>query len=352
MNQEQLLSLCEIAHNAPSADNSQPWRFIVSTNKISITYDANRVLNKTFPADNIATCISMGSVVEAISQACVEHKIKFTVDTTPTTSNDYASYACFSFDHELSEKFTLKKTPLSIRHTNRFAYKEQKPNKQDVETLIDKLNVDSTNIKWIEDRNHIKDIAALIKMASEIRFQTRQVHEWLMQSLRFDKRQSTEDGLHISTLDLPHLGGVFMKFIAPWERTALLNKAGMYKLMATIEAQPISKAPGIMFFSCKNTPNAQLQAGRDLFKLWVALNESGLAVHPYFVITDQVKRLHNNTVPKSLIPLARRLEEETRKLFNLEGEEDLCMILRVGYPKKQAIRSRRLNFMDVVTIDG
>lgn len=352
MNQEQLLNLCEAAHNAPSADNSQPWRFIVSTDKITIIYDTPRVLNKTFAADNIATRISMGSVVESIAQTCVEHKIKFTVDTSPIISNGITSYARFSFDQKLLEKFTLKKTSTaSIRHTNRFAYKDQQPSNQDVEALIDKLNVDSTNIKWIEDRDYIKDIATLIKTASEIRFQTPQVHEWLMQSLRFGTRQDTEDGLHISTLDLPPLGGAFMKFITPWERTAFLNKVGMYKLMAAIEAQPISNAPGLMSFSCKNTPQAQLQAGRDSFKLWAALNKIGLAVHPYFVITDQITRLHNNIVPKNLIPLARRLEEETHKLFNLEAEENICMILRVGYPKKQAVRSRRLNFMDVVSIE-
>ena len=231
MNQEQLLQLCEVAHNAPSADNSQSWRFIISSNKITITYDTHRVLNKTFAADNIATLLSMGSAIEAIVQTCIEHNISYTLDTTLKLSNNFTSYACFSFDQEVSEKFTLKKDSfLQHRHTNRFAYKTQQAEKNIIDALIATLNASSTTISWFDDKTSINEISSLIQSASEIRFQTPEVHEWLMQSLRFGKRERHEDGLHVSTLDLPPLGSMFMKFIAPWQRTQTLNKLGMYKI--------------------------------------------------------------------------------------------------------------------------
>jgi nitroreductase len=352
MNQKQLLNLCEVAHNAPSADNSQPWHFIVSKNKITIIYDKSRVLNKTFAANNIATLLSLGSVIEAISKTCIECNIAHTLDSTLRISHDSTSYACFSFDQSMSENFTITKdSSANIRHTNRFAYKAQPLEKSLIDNLIANTNSNATNINWFDDKTKIKDISSLIKKASEIRFQTPEVHEWLMQSLRFGKQKRNEDGLHISTLDLPPLGGIFMKFIAPWKRTQILNKFGLYKVMAAIEARPISKASGLIALSCGNTPEAQLQAGRDLFTLWLKLNKAGIAVHPYFVITDQITRLHSNTIPSALVAQAVTLEGKTCKTFNLKEDENLCMLFRVGYPKKNVVRSKRLNFMNIVSIE-
>jgi len=352
MNQEQLRLLCEAGHTAPSADNSQPWHFIIEANKIKITYDSARVLGSTFPPTSLATYISLGAVIEAIVAACEEQGIAYALNTDVSSSLGLTQYACFTFDDTVSENFTLKNSRLYLRHTNRFAYKTDQVDTAKVNALIDDTLIKSTTkINWTDSKATISEVTKLIKSASEIRFQTPEVHEWLMKSLRFDQRLEHEDGLHISTLDLPPMGSSFMRFIAPWRRTNTLNKLGMYRLMASIEAQPIAKAPGIMAIICSNNVEVQLQAGRDLFTIWLGLNKLGLAVHPYFVITDQITRLHDDVVPNHLVAQASALEEQTRKTFNLTEDESLCMLFRVGYPQKQAIRSKRLNLTDVVTIE-
>ena len=351
MNREQLLLLCEHGHTAPSADNTQPWHFIVTSNKINITYDTDRVAGKTFPPDSLATLLSIGSVIEAICIACETYKINYSLALHPELADTSNGYACFTFEEHLSDFFTDKKNnPLSLRHTNRLAFKALKIDSTIINNIISTTTTSEKNIQWIDSKQGIKKIAQLIQAASRVRFQTPEVHQWLMQSLRFKTRGDYEDGLHISTLDLPPMGAAFMRFITPWKRINWLNKLAMYKLMAFIEALPLNKAPGIMALHCKNTSASRLQLGRQLFQVWLELNKSGLAIHPYFVITDQLLRLQSNSVPEHLIEQVKTIEKETTDLFNLTAEESLCMLLRVGYPNKQAIRSRRLNLADVVTL--
>ena len=70
--------LAKAAHQAPSADNSQPWQLSWHDQTLTVSYDTLRVSQKTFPADNLATLLTMGAVLESISQAASADELSFT----------------------------------------------------------------------------------------------------------------------------------------------------------------------------------------------------------------------------------------------------------------------------------
>ena len=59
-------------------------------------------------------------------------------------------------------------------------------------------------------------------------------------------------------------------------------------------------------------------------------------------VKDQINRLKDNTVPENLHHQAERIKQQSKDLFNLQEDEILHILFRIGYPTKNAKRSYRL----------
>lgn len=339
---------------APSADNSQPWRFEWNGNLLSVIYDIDRVQGQTFPANNPATLLSLGATIENIIELSRYYGIEADLFCPIESLSTTCSGAKISFQSVNNFELIISPTThlTSERHTNRFAFhKTAVPQPIIDHTAL--LTENSSRLVIIDQKPAIHEISLLIKIASEIRFQTQEVHEWLGKCLRFTKEDVKKaDGLDIRTLDLPPGGSVFLKFISSWKRMKLLNRIGAYKLLAQIDSAPIKAAPAIVAIIAPTTPQGAIDAGRLLCRSWTYLNTQKIAVHPYYVVSDQLARLKDKTVPETLIEQVQGLNQQCTKALALEEGETLHMFLRTGYPKcLNPTRSLRLPeenvFMDL-----
>ncbi len=330
---------------APSADNSQPWCLKWDGNSLSVIYDIARVQGQTFPANSPATLLSLGAIVENIIEISKHYKLTTNLTCPHNRLSTTYSGAKISIQsvnsHELIGHSTTH--PTFERHTNRFAYhKTAVP--PPVLNHTAAFTENSARLVIIDQKPVIHDIALLIKLASEVRFQTQEVHEWLGKCLRFTKEDVKKaDGLDIRTLDLPPGGSSFLKFISNWKRMKLLNRIGAYKLLAQIDSAPIKAAPAIVAIIAPATAQGAIDAGRLLCRAWTYLNTQNIAVHPYYVVADQLARLEGKTVPEKLIEQVQDLDQQCTKALPLKEGETLHMFLRAGYPKrKNPTRSLRL----------
>lgn len=334
-----LSHLSQAFQMAPSPDNSQPHTATWDGKRLSIRYDHARVAEQTFPGDSPATLITLGAAIENVSElltaAGIKHDINNIVEgEIPGVDIDIA------LPNE--EPDAMHTAALFERHTNRFGYENKKVDAELLDSLAN-MNEGSCKVSCLATADSRTSLWTLVKSASEIRFQTREVHEWLGKSLRFTPAKvAAGDGLDLKTMDLPPGGGLFMKFIADWARMNFLNKFGAYKLLSQIDSAPIKKGPAVIAISGPKSQQGAIDAGRTITRLWNHLNNRGLAVHPYYVVADQMIRLESNAVPDKLIPQAEALAENTRNLLSLDSNEILYMLLRVGYAKKEAPRSKRL----------
>jgi len=192
----------------------------------------------------------------------------------------------------------------------------------------------------------MQKIATLVRIASQVRFQTREIHEWFSASLRFTEIEVARgDGLDVATFDLPPGGRVFMRWLmSDWRNMALLNRIGGYRMMAGIEAASMTKAGAIIAILGSETLSGALDAGRLMERIWIKLNQSGLAVQPYYVVSDQLTRLTEGKVPDRLRHHVERLRDEVSSTLSLPPHARLHMLLRVGKPMRVPIRSRRIPF--------
>ncbi len=334
--------LAQACQAAPSADNSQPCCFDWDGDNLTIRYDAARVAANTFPPDNPATLLTVGAIIENISQLLEAAGGSTKVTYWPKGKSHSTVYAEVGL--KIPDGFNLPRTPHAWleRHTNRHPYRNT-PLPPELICTLGNLTEGDSSIKTFTGSNDTKEIGKLVKSASEIRFQTKEVHDWLGKSLRFTPEEAARgDGLDLNTLGLPPGGRLLLKFICSWNRLRQLNRIGVYKLLAELDSYPIKAAPAIVAITGPNTPDGAISAGRLLCRSWIQLNTQAVAAHPYYVIPDQLARLKGNAIPPDLLGQAKDLKEKCKNVFSLPKGHTLFMLLRAGLAKKEAIRSKRL----------
>lgn len=348
-------SLASAGHSAPSADNSQPWCFRWDGRALAIHYDTARVGGKTFPPDNPATLMAVGAVLDNIQNESDRLGIAIDINLWPAGLEDCGHYA----DIVTEQESLNTRSPLTLsnpgstgplRHANRFPYTKEAISPPVLEKL-QHLSEGRARLVILTEPETIHNMAKLVKEASEIRFQTREVHEWLEASLRFSPDSVKKaDGLDVRTLGLPPGGAVFLRLISQWRYMSLLNHIGAYKLLASIDSAPVAKAPALIAIVAPSAKDDILDAGKLLNRCWRYVNGKQVAAHPYYVIPDQLVRLDDGSVPEPLVDTARSIKASCENLLDLSSDERMHMLLRVGYPtKKIPPTSLRLPIQDVFT---
>lgn len=339
-----VMHIIKAGRSAPSADNSQPWLFFWDGDRLDLRL--NHLKNIfSLGAENPAISLSMGCIIENILQTAQslgvpdqamqlfpEEKIYLRIDAS-----------CIHSDLVVNEN-----PALFIRHTNRKPYALDQLNS----TIIDRINkqtLEKVEIGFFQKKGDIKQVARFINKASRARFQNEQIHKWFADSLRFNEKEAARgDGLDLATLALPLGGSLLLRLISSWKRMKLLNSLGANKLFASIEAASMTKCGAIVaIYGNWDTLENAITCGRVMQRIWIILNDHDYAVQPYFVLSDQLFRLENGTLPDKLIPEVKALNDEVNLFFKLKDKQ-LLMLLRVGKPLGKAKKSERLQLNEIL----
>ncbi len=328
--------LAEAGRLAPSADNSQPWRFGFDGRTLTLEFDEAR--GGSLGKDHPAVLLALGAVIENLVQAAQGAGM----DSSRWGFPAFAETGCLVRIPAPTQNLEAREIPQAIRarHTNRGPF-ARTPLADEIASRITQLREGCTHALVFNERGAISSLAQLVRLASELRFQTEEIHRWLAGSLRFTLEEvAAGDGLDVDTLSLPPGGRALSRYLADWRRMAFLNRFGAYKLLARVEAAQFTQAGAIVAIVGQDLGSRSwLDAGKLLERVWLYLTEQGVAVHPYFVLPDQLERLKTGRIPPNLHPAAERLAQEAEALFN--GTTPF-MLLRVGRARKPAKRSRRL----------
>ena len=342
--------LLEAAHRAPSADNTQPWRLQVTGDRLALRYDDARGHAALTGPERHITLLSMGAVVENLVQAAAAAGIAL-----EPVESDSASKLATYFDvrlltPQMAVPDALTSHPIFQRHTNRHPYRAD-PLPADLLGALGTLHEGGARVVAVTDRAKIRDLAAGVRVASEARFKTRELHDWLMGCLRSSPAEVARgDGLDVRTLHLPPGGGLLLRSLADWRRMSAFNRIGGYRMLAGIEAGLLGKGPALLAVAGPQGRTDVLNAGKVMERAWLLLTERGIAAHPYYVLPDQLQRLaRGDALPEFSAKIAE-VAGWGRETLCLGSDETLHMLLRVGYPKVTPVRSLRLPLERVLEV--
>lgn len=329
--------LAAIGALAPSADNTQAWMMNWDGQELSVSYAARHQAYNVFTSRSHATLLSVGTVMENLQLALDHNGVAATWRWGTAEGQPYAAVK----PEQLPVDFSDPQAAV-LRHTNRLPYRSA-PLPADLVARMEGHAGAGNRLRFLVDRASKSALVKLVRSSSEARFCNEELHKWLFGSLRHTQAEVAQgDGLDIATLGLPPGGKHFLSMISNWPRLARWNRLGAYKLLALTEVGLISAAPGLVCIVGAADDRSVIDAGRLLERTWIELNQHGLAVHPYYVVTDQLTRLHAGRLAPGFEARMGEVERQLGLLLGLREGEMLHMILRVGYPVRQPARSRRL----------
>lgn len=291
-----------------------------------------------------ALLVSMGHIAEIAARQLAEAGDSGSVDIASPATASAEGYVRVRFG--LDGRYDRAKRPSEVRHTNRFAYSTEP-----VAPILSGPDwaIGNSRTMVVTDATAKRGIADVVSLCSQARFCTRELHDWLMASLRFDGVAA--DGLDVDTLCLPLGGRAFLKSTRDWRVMSFLNRLGVHRLLARREAMFLRCAPAIVAVIGHASTHAVLSAGQLLERVWSSLNADGVAVQPFYVATDQAIRLPANRIPEGWRDPVGHALDRLHRLLEVGEHEMVHMLLRVGRPTRRAKLSARLP-LDVVFRDA
>lgn len=346
MDKNGIRQLAAAALRAPSADNSQPWALRWKGDWLEVEFSQRAKTSDVFVAGSHATLLSVGAVMDHLRVALEANHLAadFQWPKQPELGKPYMTL------RPGNGKF-VEPAALLARHTNRGPF-HRTPIPDALTSGLAQRQCGSARVVLVTAREKKSALVRLARLSSEARFCNQRLHEWLIASLRFTPEAvAAGDGLDVQALCLPPGGKQFLRFTSDWRRLSMLNRLGAYKLLAFSEVALLAAAPALLCIVGGIGTRNVLDAGQLLSQVWIDLNAQGIAVHPYYVVSDQINRIHDGTLAEGFDTQIQSVETTLRQILTLGPSEQLHMMLRIGRPKLTPVRSQRLP-LNAVLIDA
>ena len=209
LNADQMNLLLSYAVLAPSSHNTQPWRFKIVDNTISLYADRTRALPANDPNDRELT-ISCGCALMNLRVAAAHEGVGVTCDITPDP-NDEDLLAVISFDKEdkppRNEADLFK--AIEERRTYRKRFESQDVPTPILDALTDVATEEKARLKVIESEDKRQKIATLVSEGDSIQWEN---PSWRRELAAWMHPRRRGDGLTVPGLVAPIAQAVVRTF--------------------------------------------------------------------------------------------------------------------------------------------
>ncbi|MDH5545615.1 MAG: hypothetical protein OEZ43_08485 [Gammaproteobacteria bacterium] len=281
--------ILEHAISAPSADNSQPWKFHWNGEILEIHIDETR---SGGPSDKsfLLSDMSIGALIENISQTSfiLGYKDKITLFPRGVIEAPfYTAQIEFHKDDQADIDLQAARDRLQFirdRHTDRsFPWKEiPAETKESLASLCE--DIPGTDIIWL-NRQEKKTARQAMWQAESLRFSTKELHSELFSSIRFDIgwKNSTKEGLAPASLNVEWFARPVFSACRRWSLMRMLNLIGAAKGFGFRSAYlPNLLSPELVAICTSGDSRQAIICGaRTMQRFWLLANKKGLSIQPF-----------------------------------------------------------------------
>ena len=284
LNQETQDLIINAAIAAPSADNSQPFKFSwLANTTLSLWIDKSRA-GKASDNRFVLSDIALGAVIENIAIQAKSLMLQSHIDYFPNGESDelYVAKIVFTTLNENQEDpDNLAKEIFNRCTDRRFPFKGPITQNNKAQLTAAAQSHDCNTI-WFEDKKSIKRALPVIQQAETIRFKSEILHQELFSTVKFDQEDSSE-GMHISVLAIEKPAQPFFKLMKKWSFMKIINKLGGASMLGLRSVKiPIMFSPALLLITMNdNSRLSVIKAGRAIQRVWLQATQCGLAVQPY-----------------------------------------------------------------------
>ena len=278
----------EGARLAPSAHNTQPWRFRpLSGGTIEVRWDPQRTLPAGDPT-NRDLFLSLGATVEAarLRSTAAGRPLAF----VPSQSGSQLSIGRLVPDgNEPSPDDLRLAQSLATRHTARVSHAKTTVSPDVIAALTAEAARYGCDLSVVTDRRSVKRLAALARRATAALYADSIVHEELWRWLRLEPADPAyrRDGLTADTLDLHGIALRGARLVLPPTHMRRLVPLGFHHLLALDTQRVVRASASLCLLTASSSERTTIvHAGQCLMRLWLAADVAGLSTHPISALLD------------------------------------------------------------------
>ena len=221
MTKEIIQEILELAVNAPSGNNSQPWRFVASEGKVCIWNIPNRD-KFLFNYQQRGSLIAHGALIENILIISSQKGYEGSIILFPN-ENEKDLIAEISFKESgIKYKYSHLYPFILKRTTNRKPYKKTSLEQEDEKKLkefCDSIKDSEPNVLLKQDIESIDKLSKYFSVADRLIFENFDIHEAFFKKVSWTRKEEEKkrEGLYVGTKELsPAMRFIFKYVFSNW----------------------------------------------------------------------------------------------------------------------------------------
>jgi hypothetical protein len=338
-------TILEQAIHAPSGENCQPWRFVVSDTTIEIWNIPERDTS-LYSWGQRASYFAHGALIENISISAAHAGYKAHIHIFPNTANPDVTASIELKPSQKTEQVLY--SAITARVTNRKPYKKEHLSEQLQKEIFSSAHAHQpADLFFTHNQDQMKTIAQATSANERIIFENDYLHDFFYSHITWTKEedQKKQLGFFIDTFELPPPVKSLFQLCQNNRIVPLLKATRLTKLIASKNAHIYASASGVGVITIPDTsPHNFLTAGRLFQRIWLESTYRNLSMQPlagmiYLMLNLQAGNTqHISSTHQELITRAYN----TIRTVIQRKNKTIAMIFRIGYSGPPSARALRL----------
>lgn len=349
MNRDTIREILSLSLNAPSGDNSQPWKFKISGNKVDIYLDPladNPLLNFNLRG----TLIAHGALLENILLASSEINIKCVVKTYEDYLDSSKLFTVIFSDEEKPPDPLA--SSIALRQTNRTKFKKDKLEKGTI-ALYKGYSNHTVRVRAVDSDQKLRLLSKNLSVAEYVILRNKKLHSILFKDLVWTKKEERKKkhGLFVDTLELAPPAKVVMKIAEDWSRMKVLQSIGLSKLVSIENSRTYLSSGAFIALVVKDLDINFIEAGRIMEKIWLSSTSNEIGVQPLngLIFLGMNKDKLDEILSPQDKALVQKSIQSINSVFRVKQDEIIATIVRVGHAKnKPSATSSKVSLEEVL----
>ena len=349
--ESEIKRLVDVAIKAPSAGNSQPWKWLYAEGALFV-FAENEEYSPYEDYNNGTALIACGAAIENLELEARRKNMGVQVKLCPNAKNKKLA-AIIQFTGEPAGPSELQGFDdlvnyIDYRITNRAAGNGRKPAREKCERLQTLVaTVPGAELTIIDDFNTIDKIAAIAGIADRISLLHAPSHFEFFRQLRWsnDECMRTGDGVHIDSLGLSQAEIIAMRMIKKQEVIQLLSDWRGGQALEYTARKAVASSFGVGLLTMPDySPLNYILAGKAIQRMWLSATKSDISIQPMQAAVLQFTHLSNGRA----VNMPDHVREEITEMYDnfssifhgLETTKPVFMF-RMSIAEKPVIKTYR-----------
>ena len=339
----------DAARRAPSGGNVQPWRFEADDEEVRffLVPERTSIMDVRYRGSYVA----LGAALFNARVAAATRSRLGTVKLFPGGEHSH-HVATMRLGNGGDAQLASLYPAVPTRAANRRAAQPHEIESSAIDSLNYAVEREGAALRFVTDRSRVNDVGELLGRTDRLRFLLPDVHQQMLQELRWPGYDSLEEGLDVRTLEMDPMGLAaldllkrpdVMGHLAEWRAGQVLG----LRTQAVVSASSAVAAITVP----RADPTWYVRAGAAIERFWLQAELLGLAVQPvapvflYANDEDDLRALGGERYLDEMYGLYERF----RGLWDLADGETLTMVLRVFQAPPPTVHSVRLPLSEVLS---